>query len=181
MRRVKRGAAGAAAGAAAAPEGPRDAVVRLVSSTAARPAQAAPPPAPGLVAVRLAGFDEERGELHLDLGGEAIAAALDPTVDPVVIRTAVARGERVIAQHEAAGWVVLGTLRTTATPGVDEGDQFVIKARRIALAAAHEVSVVSGAASFVMRAQGQVETFAENITARASSLHKIIGRMIRLN
>lgn len=153
-----------------------NAVVRRIEPVAsARPAPS------GLVAARVDGFDEDRREVRLDAGGELVSAALDPAVEAAVIHTALARGERVIAQREAAGWVVLGTLRTTATPGVDEGDQFVIKARRISVAAAHELSFVTGAASFVMRAQGQVETFAENITSRASSLHKIIGRMIRLN
>ena len=40
---------------------------------------------------------------------------------------------------------------------------------------------MSGAASLVLRAFGQVETLADQITSRAASVHKIIGRVIRLN
>lgn len=172
MGRPKRGVAEVVA----PPETRTNAVVRRLEPVPT------PRPAPtGLVAARLESFDDERRAVRLEVGREVVSAALDAAVESAVIRTALARQERVIAQHEATGWVVLGTLRTTATPGVDEGDQFVIKARRISVSAAHELSFVTGAASLVMRAQGQVETFAENITARASSLHKIIGRMIRLN
>jgi hypothetical protein len=172
MGRPKRGVAEVVA----SPETRTNAVVRRLEPVAT------PRPEPtGLVAARLESFDDDRREVRLEVGREVVTAALDAAVESAVIRTALARHERVIAQYEATGWVVLGTLRTAATPGVDEGDQFVIKARRISVSAAHELSFVTGAASLVMRAQGQVETFAENITARASSLHKIIGRMIRLN
>ncbi|WP_148313700.1 hypothetical protein [Sorangium cellulosum] len=133
------------------------------------------------MAAALAGFDEESRTVSVQVGGEVVSAALDPAVEPAVVRTALRRHERVIAQREAAGWVVVGALRTTATPGVDEGDEFAIKARRIAMEAAHEISMVTGAASIVLRAYGQIETFAQDITTRASSLHKIIGRMLRLN
>ncbi len=135
----------------------------------------------GLVAVRLVGLHEDERAADLRVGSETTRASLDSAVDLAVLRTALSRGERVIAQREATGWIVLGALRTAATPGVDEGDDFVIKARRVAVVAANEFSVVSGAASLVLRAYGQVETLAENITTRASGLHKIIGRMLRLN
>jgi hypothetical protein len=57
----------------------------------------------------------------------------------------------------------------------------VIKARRLALTADHEIAMVSGAATLVLRAFGFVETVAQDITTRAAGVHKIIGRMIRLN
>ncbi|KYF70867.1 hypothetical protein [Sorangium cellulosum] len=143
-----------------------------------RPAE---PAAPQLVAVRLEAFDEEAGRAVLRVGAEAAPAAIDPSVEPAVLRTALQRRERVIAQQEQGGWVVLGALRTSATPGVDEGDEFVIRARRIALLGASEVSLVSGMSSVVLRAFGFVETLGQDITARASGVHKIVGRMIRLN
>jgi hypothetical protein len=134
-----------------------------------------------LVAVRLASFDEAALTAELSVGRETVTAALDPAVDPAVMKTALARGERVIAAEEAAGWVILGALRTAATPGVDEGKEFSIKARRIAVVGTDEVSFVSGSASLVMRAYGHVETIAQDITTRASQVHKLVGRMIRLN
>ena len=118
---------------------------------------------------------------ELDVDGVTVAAALDDALSPRVLATALVRGERVIAQREGGGWVVLGAMRTAPTPGVDEGDEFLIKARRVAVAADHEFSITSGLASFAVRAQGFVETLGRDITARASGVHKIIGRMLRLN
>lgn len=146
--------------------------------------EAVPSPAElpaSLVAAQLVELDEEARTATLRVGTAVARAVLDGAVDLSVMRTALARRERVIAQREAAGWLVVGALRTAATPGVDEGDDFIIKARRVAVQAAHEFSVVSGAASLVLRAYGQVETLAEDITSRAAGLHKLIGRMIRLN
>ncbi|WP_437483303.1 hypothetical protein WME75_42575 [Sorangium sp. So ce1014] len=135
----------------------------------------------GLVAVLLGAIDEAARTAAIRIDGEEVEATVDPSVDPAVLRTALRRRERVIAQREGGAWVVLGALRTAATPGVDEGDDFTIKARRVTVEAAHEFSVISGAASFVLRAYGHVETLAQDITARASGVNKIIGRMIRLN
>ena len=135
----------------------------------------------GLVAVRLVSFDAETRAARLEVGGVTVEAVFDDALSPQVLTTALARGERVIAQREDEGWVVLGTLRTSPTPGVDEGDEFLIKARRVAIAVEHEFAVVSGAASLVVRAKGVVETLAHNITTRASGIHKIVGRVIRLN
>jgi hypothetical protein len=135
----------------------------------------------GLIAALIEEIDEERRQVSLRIGEDLVPAYLDPSVSTVVMRTALANHERVITQREAGSWVVVGALRTTPTPGVDIGDEFLIKARRVLVVAEHEFGVVSGAASIVVRAQGVVETVAQDITTRASSLHKIIGRMIRLN
>ena len=56
-----------------------------------------------------------------------------------------------------------------------------VKARRVEVVSSHEISLVSGTAGIAIRALGQVETLARDITARASGIHKLIGRMIRLN
>lgn len=134
----------------------------------------------GLVAARLEAIEDD-ARVTLRVGSAFVEAGVDLSVDAAVLRTALRRGEPVIAQREGGRWVVLGALRTAATPGVDEGEEFTLKARRIAVEAAHEFSVVTGAASLVLRAYGHVETLAQDITARASGVHKIIGRMIRLN
>jgi hypothetical protein len=165
--------------------------VRSISTAPAapRPLTAAPPliprpdapVAPSLVAARLVAFDHEARAAQLDVGGVVVDAILDEALSPRVLATALARGERVVAQREEAGWVVLGALRTAPTPGVDEGDEFLIKARRVAIAVEHEFAVVSGLASLAVRAQGFVETLAHDITTRASGIHKIAGRIIRLN
>lgn len=147
--------------------------LRAVDAGASEPA--------GLVALRLEALDEERRVATVVAGRESVEAELDGAVDTAVIRTALARGERVIAQREGDGWIVLGVLRTVATPGVDRGDEYVVEARRVKIAADHEFAVVSGGASFVVRAIGAIEALAADITSRASGVNKVIGRMIRLN
>ncbi|WP_437683374.1 hypothetical protein [Sorangium sp. So ce131] len=145
------------------------------------PASQEQPAAAGLVAARLVAFDAQGRTARLSLGGAEIEAALDGALSPAVLATALVRGERLVVQREGEGWVVLGALRTAPTPGVDEGDEFLIKARRVLVAAEHEFAIASGAASLVVRAQGLIETIAHDITARASGIHKIVGRIIRLN
>jgi len=125
-------------------------------------------------------IDDDRVWIRFGEDDEA-DARLAPSLDPIVIRTAVARGETVIVQEGEGGYVVLGVLRTAPTPGVDKGDEYVIEARRVKLAGDHEVSITSGAAQIAVRALGIVETIATSITSRASSVHKIIGRMLHLN
>lgn len=141
-----------------------------------------PAPASGMIAAVAEAFDEERRAVIVRIGkNETVEASLDAALDPIVVRTAISRKERLIAQWEGGSLVVLGALRTTPTPGVDAGDHFVIEARRVEVQAEHEFTVVTGNASFVMRAHGYIESFARDITTRASGVHKLIGRMLRLN
>ena len=134
-----------------------------------------------LVAASLVSVDEAARSVVLQLGRTLFEASLDPSLSLWVVRTAKTTGERLLAQREGDRWVVLGALRTAPVPGVDEGDEFTLRARRISILAEHEASVRAGAASFVLRAQGVVETIAKDITSRATSVHKIVGRMLRLN
>lgn len=150
------------------------------------PIRAAVEPTPiasisGLAALPASSLDEEARTVVLRHGPATVTAKLDAALDTRVVRTAIARGERLIAQREGAEWVALGALRTAPTPGVDEGDEYTIKARRLALSADHEIALVSGASTLVLRAFGFVETVAQDITTRAAGVHKIVGRMIRLN
>lgn len=125
-------------------------------------------------------FDGERVRLRFGEDDEA-DARLARSLDPAVVHTSVARGEVVLVQEGPEGLVVLGALRTAATPGVDKGDEYVVEARRLKLVADHEISLVSGASQIAVRAIGIVETIASSITSRASTVHKVIGRMLHLN
>jgi hypothetical protein len=137
------------------------------------------PALPAVAAVRAIGL--EGTVALLEIGGRTARAALDPSVHPSVVATAVARGERVVTQMEGGAWVVLGVLRTSPTPGIEEAEEYVIKAGRVRVKAGDEFTVASGRASLAVRAYGAVETIAEQITSRASAVHKIVGRMLHLN
>ncbi|MBX3207576.1 MAG: hypothetical protein KF764_21180 [Labilithrix sp.] len=123
----------------------------------------------------------EGASVRIRVGTVEATATLDPSVHPSVVATAVARGERVVVEREAGAWVVLGVLRTAPTPGIEEADEYVIRAARVRVRAKDEFTVASGAASFAVRAYGTIETLAEQITSRASAVHKIVGRMLHLN
>jgi hypothetical protein len=154
-----------------------------------------------LACARVESYDATTARAVVRVGSRTDAALLDDAVDVAVIETAIARGERVLverlehgadqgandgASHVAndgagAAWTILGALRTAATPGVDEGDEFVIRARRVQVRAQEGIALIAGAAQVLLRARGYVETLAHAITSRASGVQKIIGRAIQLN
>lgn len=121
------------------------------------------------------------GRVTLRIGKTEVIATLDPSVHPSVVATALARGERLVVQREDDAWVIVGALRTSPTPGIEEAEEYVIRAGRVRVRAADEFTVASGSASFAVRAYGAIETVAEQITSRASAVHRIVGRMLHLN
>ena len=116
------------------------------------------------------------------IGGALVPATVDASVSPVVIEGACARGERVLVEEgEDGALVVLGALRAQPTPGIDVAEEYAIKAKRLSLHAAEELSLTAQAAALVLRAAGEAELYADRIVSRAESVHKIIGRILRLN
>lgn len=155
----------------------RSNVVRLDAARAPEKA----PTLPGLAALRLVAWDPERRIARVAVGPKQVVARVDAGVEAAVLTTALARGERVIVEQGAKALTILGTLRTQATPGLDAGDDYVIRAQRVRVEGAHEVTLATGKSSLTLRALGFIETVAQDITTRASAVHKIVGRLIRLN
>ncbi|WP_437291003.1 hypothetical protein [Sorangium sp. So ce406] len=162
-----------------APEQPADDAPR--SGAIATPPAGSEASPTGLMALEVTGFDPATGRAALRLGAAVIEARLDAPLDPVVVEGALARRERLIVQREEGEHVVLGALRTAPTPGIDPGDSYVIEARRVTLRGEHEVALLTGASSVVLRALGHIELLSRNITSRASGVQKLIARMIHLN
>lgn len=127
------------------------------------------------------------GGAVVEVGGRSLKATLDAAVDAAVIETAHRRGERVLVEVIGERAVIVGALRTQATPGIEQSDRFDIKAGEVTIAATkvsidgEEVALNSATARLVLRAAGEIESFAERIVSRASGVHKIVGRMLRLN
>ena len=163
----------------AAPSGPPSAPVSSARPTSGSRAAPVSAEIPGIVAASVLVLEGTKARLRV--GAVEVTATLDPSVHPSVVATALTRGERVIAQREGEAWVVLGALRTSPTVGIEEADEYVIRAARVRIRAADEFTVASGASSFAVRAYGTIETLAEQITSRASAVHKIVGRMLHLN
>lgn len=125
-----------------------------------------------------------RGDVvRLALGARGVDARRDEALHVEVLRTALRTGERVLVEHDGAGaWRVIGALRTQPTPGVDRAESFRIEAGTVEIDASRRAQIVAGPAAVVLRAEeGEVETTAPRITSRAEGLHKITGRMLRLN
>lgn len=135
----------------------------------------------GMVAVHVVSVSASGDVAVVRFAGREIAAAVDQAVERCVLDAACARGERVIVQREGETLVVLGALRTRATPGLEPGDDFKIEARRVVIEGAQEVTLRSGTAAIALRAYGFVETLAQDITTRAARAHKLVGRVLRLN
>ncbi len=124
--------------------------------------------------------DGEIDDLVVRVAGRECSAQVDG-VHPAVIQTAAARKERVLVEIEDGEVMVLGALRTQPTPGIEVGENYVIEARNLSLKGGDQVSMSSRAAGIAIRAAGEVETVADRIISRAEGVHKIIGRMLRLN
>ena len=133
-----------------------------------------------LMAGTAVAFHEGAGTMTVRIGRAELPARLDPSVSPIVARTAVDRGETVVVV-DREGMVVVGALRTAPTPGVDRGEEYLIEARRIEVRGADRVSIVAGAAQVLVNAIDRVEVIAGDITSRARRVHKLVGRMLHLN
>jgi hypothetical protein len=136
---------------------------------------------PALVTARVEALDVDLRTATVRLGSTQVEVTLDAAVDAVVVETARARGERVLVERDGEGWVLIGALRTSATPGIDPGDDYEIRARRIALRGAHEIVIEAGASRLALRAIGQMELLSKNITARAQGVTRFFARMIHMN
>jgi hypothetical protein len=156
-----------------------DALLEAVDVGPAAPPEPVVAP-PALVTARVEAVEGDVVTLRVGLA--TVLATRDPGLHPVVLAGAIARRERVLVERDPGGaWTVIGALRTQPTPGVDAADEYTIEARRVAVRATEEVSLTAHAASVVVRALGEVETYADRILSRAEGVHKIVGRMLRLN
>lgn len=144
------------------------------------PPQAASTSLPSVTTARIHALEGET--IRLVVGGQIVDATVDASVHPVVLRGAVERNERVLCERDERGvWVVLGALRTQPTPGIDAADAYTIEADKVTIRGRSEVSIATEAAGLVVRAIGEVETYADKIISRAEGVHKIVGRILRLN
>lgn len=155
----------------------------LEAIAAMAPLRDAPAPKPvaanGLALARIMSISEDG--ISVRIGDEFVQAKLEPTLELSVLRTALDRGEPVLVERNGTEATVVAGLRLQATPGVDKMREIHLEADSITLNAKREVVVRSGLAAMAVRAVGEIETYAERIVSRAEGVHKIIGRMLRLN
>lgn len=128
-------------------------------------------------------LDVRGAEVDLRVGAASVVGEVSPVVHASVLRTAMERGEPVLVERAPSGALtVVGALRTQPTPGVDAMEEIELEADRIHLRGRKEITLsTSGVAQMALRAAGEIETYASRIVSRAEELHKIVGRMLRLN
>lgn len=135
---------------------------------------------PGIATARVEALEGDR--VHLVLAGQKEIATKDPSVHVAVLAGARDRGERVLCERgEGGAWVVIGALKVAPIPGIDVADSYTIEADQVTIRGRREIALSTVTAALVLRAAGEVETYAERIISRAEGVHKIIGRMLRLN
>jgi len=124
----------------------------------------------------------EGDDYEVRIGGAVEKAILDASLHPTVALTARDRREAVIVTRAPHGELtVMGALRTSPTPGVDEMDEISLKAKRIRIEATEDAEIRAGIAVIALRAVGEIETYADRIVSRAEELQKLVARMLRLN
>lgn len=117
----------------------------------------------------------------VEIAGREVLAVLDASVHPTVVQGARDRGERVLLEISTEGIAtVVGALHTQPIPGIDRADAYKIEATKVTIEG-DEVMLSSKTARIVLRAASEIESFAERIVSRAEGVHKIVGRMLRLN
>lgn len=172
-----------AASTARRPSTTKPATHKKVSSTPLAPIQLVQPTSMSLARI----VSLEGGAGVVDVAGRSLKASIDDAVDEAVLETALRRGERVLVEVTGDRAIIVGALRTQATPGIERAERFDIQAGEVTIAATRvsvdgdEVALNSKTARLVLRAAGEIESFAERIVSRASGVHKIVGRMLRLN
>jgi hypothetical protein len=135
---------------------------------------------PSLATARIQGVEGDR--VRISIGRQTVLALRDESLHPAVLKGAQERGERVLVERDPEGvWVVLGALRTQPTPGIDVVPEFTIEADRVIVKGHAEVTIAAEEACVAVRAEGEIESHAPRIVSRAEGLHKITGRMLRLN
>lgn len=146
----------------------------------APPPRAEQAPLPSLATARVEEIDGV--QVHLVVAGRPVTATRDPSVHPAVVVGARDRGERVLCERDAdGGWVVIGALKVAPIPGIDVADTYAIEADHVIIRGRSEITLSTVTAALILRAKGEVETYAERILSRAEGVHKIVGRMLRLN
>ncbi len=128
-------------------------------------------------------IDVRGGEVDIQIGGRIVTAHAAPLLHAAVLDTAMTTGEPVLVERGPEGAItVIGALRTRPAPGVDRMKEVTIEADHIHLRGRKEIVLsTAGVASIALRAAGEIETYADRIISRAEELHKIVGRMLRLN
>src|SRR5262245_36205501 len=145
----------------------------------------AAPPAPATAAAPAVALGvllaEADGRWRVRLGAGERMVDADPTVDPALLREAMASGARVVLDaSDPDAPVVVGALVTARALTVDRSGAVDAQVRRFAITASEE-TLLRAAGAFVRVAREDVELYGLRVVSRARELCRVLGRMVKIN
>lgn len=161
--------------------------MKPASQRARRSAAKRSPPAPAakaqplptgavLLATVLA---EEPGGWRVRIGAQERVVPLDASVDPALVREALADGTRVLLEAGDSP-VVVGVVQTSRVLRVDRRGGVDASVERFQVQARQGVTLKT-AAAFMQVKGAEVELYGTRVLTRAREVAKILARMINLN
>jgi hypothetical protein len=121
---------------------------------------------------------EEDGSFRIRVGTQEHVVQCDASVDPHVVRLAIASGARVVVER-APELAIVGTLQTERTLTVDRAGKLEAALEEIELTANKTLLRVPGA--FIQLKGHEVEVFGNRVLTRARRLAKTLAAMIEFN
>lgn len=142
-----------------------------------RPAAGVVYTAPPLALARVVG--EEGGRFRVSVHGHEREAALDPSVDPRVLRAALESGARVVVEGGPVP-VVVGALVTAPVLGEDREGNVRVEVERFEVHARTE-ALLKTPHAFVRLRGRLLEHYAAEVRVRGRDLVKVLAAVIGLN
>jgi hypothetical protein len=121
---------------------------------------------------------EEASSFRIRVGTQEHLVPCDPSVDPAVVRGAIATGARVVLERTPE-LTIVGTLQTAQTLVVDRNGKLDATLEEIKLTAKKTLLRVPGA--FVELKSSEVEVYGNRVLTRARKLAKTLATMIEFN
>jgi hypothetical protein len=122
---------------------------------------------------------EEAGGWRVRIGAQEQVVALDPSVDPALVREAREGGARALVEARPSP-VLVGVVQTSRAVGVDRRGNVDAEVARFQVRA-HQGATLKTGAAFLQVKGAEVELYGERILTRAREVAKILARMINLN
>lgn len=151
---------------------------RLHAGRGPLPPAPAPSIQPGTVLLSTVIAEEAPG-WRVRIGTQEQVVALDPSVDPALVREALAEGARALVEARPAP-VLVGVVQTSRALRVDRRGGVDATVERFQVHARQEATLKT-AAAFLQVKGAELELYGERILTRARGVAKILARMINLN
>ena len=132
----------------------------------------------GIALARVVGVEDAGARARVRIGERECWAAIDPSVDPLLLEQARERGARVVVEGGAQP-VVVGLLMTARTLEIDRHGRLEATVKKFTLRA--EEALIQTPHAFLRLRREVAEVFSEELVLRGRTLARILGKMIKIN